>query len=102
MCMSLCEFMCTCEYSAPRGQERVLGFLEMELQRVVSFCVGAGNWTLVLCKSLTAISSPTTWLLAFLEEKVGKEPPDLWAHVGVTTSCWRASSYEGTETLSLS
>jgi hypothetical protein len=41
--MSLCEFMCTCEYSAPRGQERVLGFLEMELQRVVSFCVGAGN-----------------------------------------------------------
>lgn len=33
-----------------RGQKRVLDTLELELQVVVNFHMGAGNWTWVLCR----------------------------------------------------
>lgn len=65
MCMSI--FVCMYTYVpqvsiALRGQEKVLGPLELDLQMVVSCHVGAGNWTRVLWKS--AVDAPNYWAIS--------------------------------------
>lgn len=51
MCFA-CMCLCTPHvFSAHRDQKRVLGPLAFLLQNVGSVCVGAGNRTLLLCKS---------------------------------------------------
>lgn len=50
--VSYTMYMCTvCVPGAQGGQKRALGFLDLELQKVMSHKVGPGNETLVFRKS---------------------------------------------------
>lgn len=67
--MYLCIYLCTtCMPTActtTGGQQRVLDPLELELQMVVSHCVGTGNQAQVLCKNkCSRLLSPGLELLS--------------------------------------
>jgi hypothetical protein len=73
----ICLYVCTrIKYvpSAFRGQKKMLGVLELELQRVVSCHVGAGNGALVFYKNSQCLNhwaiSPTSLLLLLLIDKI--------------------------------
>lgn len=56
--------LCMCVHAhvsagTQRGQKRVSYSLELELQAIVSFLMGAGNQIWVLCKSSKHLSRPT-------------------------------------------
>lgn len=52
MCAHLCGYLCTW-LQRPQRTEKGIGFLELELQSHELPDLGAGSWTLVLCKSNT-------------------------------------------------
>lgn len=83
MCAHDCRDLC--------GQERAPEIMDLELQLVVSHCVGAGNQNQVLCKCikcsyplgcLSRLVTVLSFLVVFTEAptvwEIGRNNPILW------------------------